>query len=88
MKKRVLSLLLVLVTVLALCAAAAGQSEAQLGYVTDRAQLLSESQLAQLEKMAEAVSRQFQVGVYIVTVEDFRSIHSGASSQPGFRSLP
>ena len=77
MKKRVLSLLLVLVTVLALCAAAAGQSEAQLGYVTDRAQLLSESQLAQLEKMAEAVSRQFQVGVYIVTVEDFRSIHSG-----------
>ena len=40
MKKRVLSLLLVLVTVLALCAAAAGQIEAQPGYVTDRAQLL------------------------------------------------
>ena len=76
MKKRLLCLLLVLVTALALCvsAAAAAQTGAQLNYVTDAAGLLREGERARLEKMAEAVSQKYRVGVYIVTVEDFRDL--------------
>ena len=78
MKKRLLCLLLVLVTALALCvsAAAAVQTGAQLNYVTDAAGLLREGERARLEKMAEAVSQKYRVGVYIVTVEDFRDYHA------------
>ena len=78
MKKRLLCLLLVLVTALALCvsAAAAAQTGAQLNYVTDAAGLLREGERARLEKMAEAVSQKYRVGVYIVTVEDFRDYHA------------
>ena len=78
MKKRLLCLLLVLVTALALCvsAAAAAQTGAQLNYVTDAAGLLREEERARLEKMAEAVSQKYRVGVYIVTVEDFRDYHA------------
>ena len=78
MKKRILCLLLVLVTALALCvsAAAAAQTGAQLNYVTDAAGLLREGERARLEKMAETVSQKYRVGVYIVTVEDFRDYHA------------
>ena len=78
MKKRLLCLLLVLVTALALCGsvAAAAQTGAQLNYVTDAAGLLREGERARLEKMAEAVSQKYRVGVYIVTVEDFRDYHA------------
>ena len=78
MKKRLLCLLLVLVTALAFCvsAAAAAQTGAQLNYVTDAAGLLREGERARLEKMAEAVSQKYRVGVYIVTVEDFRDYHA------------
>ena len=78
MKKRLLCLLLALVTALALCvsAAAAAQTGAQLNYVTDAAGLLKEGERARLEKMAEAVSQKYRVGVYIVTVEDFRDYHA------------
>ena len=84
MKKRLLCLLLVLVTALALCvsAAAAAQTGAQLNYVTDAAGLLREGERARLEKMAEAVSQKYRVGVYIVTVEDFRD-YGHPSVNPG-----
>lgn len=74
MKKRVLSLLLAVMMVFALCVspAAAEQTGAQLNYVTDAAGLLSESQNAQLEIMAQAVSQKYGVGVYMVTLDDYR----------------
>lgn len=75
MKKRVLSLLLAVMMVFTLCVspAAAEQTGAQLNYVTDAAGLLSESENAQLEKMAQTVSQKYGVGVYMVTVEDYRN---------------
>ena len=57
-------------------AAAAEQTGAQLSYVTDAAGLLSENENMLLEKMAESVSKKYGVGVYIVTVEDYRDFHS------------
>lgn len=78
MKKRIRCLLLVLMFCLVLCvgAAAAEQTGAQLSYVTDAAGLLSENENMPLEKMAENVSKKYGVGVYIVTVEDYRDFHS------------
>ena len=79
MKKRTCCLLLVFVFCLVLCVnvAAAEQTGAQLSYVTDAAGLLSENENMLLEKMAESVSQKYGVGVYIVTVEDYRDFHSG-----------
>ena len=78
MKKRARVLLLVLMIALTFCAraAAAEQAGAQLSYVTDAAGLLSENETALLERMAESVSQKYGVGVYIVTVEDYRDFHS------------
>ena len=78
MKKRIRCLLLVFMFCLVLCvsAAAAEQTGAQLSYVTDAAGLLSENENMLLEKMAESVSKKYGVGVYIVTVEDYRDFHS------------
>lgn len=52
------------------------QTGAQLYYVTDEAGLLSENENMMLEKMAETVSQKYGIGVYIVTVEDYRDFHS------------
>ena len=78
MKKRICCLLLVFLFCLVLCvsAAATEQTGAQLSYVTDAAGLLGENENAMLEKMAETVSQKYGVGVYIVTVEDYRDFHS------------
>ena len=78
MKRRIRCLLLVLLFCLVLCvnAAAAEQTGAQLSYVTDAAGLLSENENMLLEKMAESVSQKYGVGVYIVTVEDYRDFQS------------
>ena len=78
MKKRARVLLLVFLIALTFCAraAAAEQAGAQLSYVTDAAGLLSENETALLERMAESVSKKYGVGVYIVTVEDYRDFHS------------
>ena len=78
MKRRIRCLLLVLLFCLVLCvsAAAAEQTGAQLSYVTDAAGLLNENENMLLEKMAESVSKKYGVGVYIVTVEDYRDFHS------------
>ena len=77
MKKRIRFLLLACMAILFLCVSisAVEQTEAQLYYVTDSAGLLSERENAQLEKMAEAVSKRYGVGVYIVTLEDYRDFH-------------
>ena len=78
MIKRTCCLLLMFMFCLVLCvsAAAAEQTGAQLSYVTDEAGLLSENENMLLEKMAENVSQKYGVGVYIVTVEDYRDFHS------------
>ncbi len=76
MKRKFLCFLLVLAAMLAIGVSAVA-AEAQIYYVTDAAGLLSENEDMQLEKMAETVSQKYGVGVYIVTVDDYRDISSG-----------
>ena len=78
MKKRIRCLLLAFIIALVFCVnvSATEQTGAQLYYVTDEAGLLSENENMMLEKMAETVSQKYGIGVYIVTVEDYRDFHS------------
>lgn len=75
MKKKILSLLLVLCTLSLLVGSVSAQATApQLPCVTDVAGLLEEAQVQRLEQMAQSVAKQYAVGVYIVTVEDYRDV--------------
>lgn len=75
MKKRIVSLPLIACI---LCLFVGGvrvqAATPQLPGVTDAAELLNESQLQRLELMAQSIARQYAVGVYIVTVEDYRQV--------------
>lgn len=73
MKKRAIILLLVLTLMLALCAGAAA-ADTQAGYVTDGAGLLNDSERTQLARQAERIARKYGVGVYIATLDDYRSV--------------
>lgn len=73
MKRRIVSLLMAL-CMLGLLATGvyAWSTEPQLPHVTDQAGLLTEIQIQRLEKMAQTLAEQYDVGIYIVTVEDYR----------------
>ena len=71
-KISVFLLLALLLAVLVLPAQAA-----ELGYVTDTADLLTYDEWAELETLCEQVSETYDCGVYIITVEDFTEYGSG-----------
>ena len=50
----------------------AGAAEASLGYVTDAARLLTDSQQRTLEDTARRISEENACGVYIITLDDYR----------------
>lgn len=70
--KRKITAFLTAVCLLLLVCATVGAKGAGLSYVTDRASLLDESEIQYLERMAQTLAREYDVGVYIVTVEDYR----------------
>ncbi len=78
MKKKLYSFcfMLALLFGLSLHAAAAETTEAQLYYVTDAADLLTDLEDTRLEMMAENISKKYGVGIYMVTVDDYRDINS------------
>ena len=75
MKKYLVSLLLcaALLLGLGLCA----HADARIDYITDTAGLLSEDARAQLNATAAQISRQYDCGVYVVTVDDYRDYVQG-----------
>ena len=75
-KKLLLTLLLALALVLSLSASAF--AEARLDYVTDEAGILSEEERTQLNAQAGRISEQYQCGVYVVIVNDYRSYVNGS----------
>ena len=78
MKMRRFCLLLALMLCAALAVTVAAASEPQLYCVTDMAGLLTPDEDLELEEMAQQLGEQYDVGVYIVTVDDFRD--TGESS--------
>lgn len=68
--RRLIGLLLVLL--LTVCfTVTAFATEAKLNYVTDDAGLFTDEQRRGLEQWAEALSKEYEFGVYIVTLDDF-----------------
>lgn len=72
MKNRRFLGILLAVLLAASLAVTAFATEAQLDYVTDEAGLFTEAQREALEQRAAALSEQYEFGVYIVTLEDFK----------------
>lgn len=69
--RRIAASLIVMVLMFCFCTAAFA-SNAQLDHVTDAAEFFSEEQLEALEKKAEAISRKYNLGVYILVLDDFK----------------
>ena len=67
---------MVLCLLLALSATAFAQSG--LSYVTDAAALLSDAEKARLESAAAEVSGKYDVGVYIIVVDDYRKYYAAS----------
>ncbi len=76
MKRKILCLVLAAAAMLAVCVSTAF-AESQLDYVVDAAGLLNEAEWTRLEQMAQIVSSEYTIGVYIVTVDDYRNYGSG-----------
>lgn len=81
MKKRMICLLLVLCTLCLLAGSVYASSDTEKAengqgvYVHDEAGLLTQMQAERLEKLAASAATQFEVGVYVITVEDYSTIH-------------
>ena len=73
MKKRLFCLLLALLIAAALGVTALA-SEPQLDCVTDAAGLLTDDEIVKLENKAQAIADEYHVGVYIVTIDDYRDV--------------
>ena len=71
MKKRFVTLLLALLAALTLTVPAWAEQQPGDPFIYDTAGLLSDGDRAYLEQMADAISWQYQCGVYIVTVDDY-----------------
>ena len=76
MKRIVSSLLLVIVLLLSLSVCA--YAEARIDYVSDYAQLLSESERQELNSLAAQISDQYDFGVFVVIVNDYGNYVNGS----------
>lgn len=75
MKKLSICLLLILALSLSLCLCAFAEGET-LEYVTDAAGILSSSERESLNSQAAAISEQYQLSVYIVILQDYKTYNS------------
>ena len=75
MKRKIVSLLLAVCMLALFSGNAYAQASGSLSSpVTDSAGLLQDAQIRQLEQMAQAVTDQYAVGVYIITLDDYREV--------------
>lgn len=84
MKKRMICLLLVLCTLCLMAGSVYASSDARSVYVWDEAGLLTPVQAEKLERMAASAAAQFEVGVYVVTVEDYRHIQPNGAYEAAY----
>ena len=75
-KKAIVSLLFALC--LLLCMTAAAHAEARIDYVSDYAGLLSDAQRQDLSNLAARVSDEYNFGVFVVVVNDYKSYVNGS----------
>lgn len=73
--RRKLSICLLLLLLICLCAAPAARAEGNFSYVEDSAGILSQEEEQALEERARAISEACRCSVYIVTVQDYRTMN-------------
>ena len=61
-------------------------SSAQLAYVTDTANLLTDDQQMALETRAEELSREYEFSIYIIAVTNYRNYMKRISGMPMWTS--
>ncbi len=79
MKKRYFAVFLAVLLIVGSLVVCAFATQAQLNYVTDEAGLFTEEELADLESRAETISEQYNFGVYIITLPDYRDYTTSTS---------
>ena len=81
MKKRLISILLILVLLIPLCASAyATKADGAEPYnITDDVGLLSDADRQRLEKMAQTVTYKYGIGVYAVILDDYSIFNSDSA---------
>ena len=77
MKKKAIASLLFALCLL-LCMTAAAHAEARIDYVSDYAGLLSDAQRQDLSNLAARVSDEYNFGVFVVVVNDYKSYVNGS----------
>lgn len=80
MKKRI-ALCLLLCLALCLALPLNARAESALDYVTDTAGLLTDSQRSALNSTAASISQQYQCGVYIITVDDYKNYNPSSVAE-------
>ena len=75
MKNKLWSIALVLVMLLA--SALPAHAAAQLNNVTDEAAILTDGEWEELEQQARDISERYDVGIYIVTLDNYRNYTNG-----------
>ena len=73
MKKRIFTVLLALT--LLLCLSVSVFAESQLWNITDDAGILSDDDYTQLESYAESVTETYDVGVYVITLDNYEDYY-------------
>lgn len=81
MKKRALFSLLLAVLLLGCLSVPAFATQAKLSHVTDYAGLFTDAQRQALEQRAQAISEEYDFGVYIVTLEDYKAYKNSPNIQ-------
>lgn len=79
MKKRYAACVMLAVLLAVCLAVPAFATQAQLNYVTDEAGLFTDAQRTALENSAAAISEQYNFGVYIITLPDYRDYTTSSS---------
>lgn len=76
MKRRSFTSLLAMLLLLSCLVVPVFAAQAETGYVTDEAGILSSSECSSLERLASSISEQYDFGVYIVILRDYRDYSS------------
>lgn len=85
MKRRIISLFLAACMLgLFVGSAYAQTSGPQLAHVTDSAGLLQEVQVQRLEQLAQAAENLYAVGIYVITVEDYRDLDPAGAYEAAY----
>ena len=85
MKKKLICFLLAIMALFAICMnVAADEASTQPSYITDEAGLLSDTQKAELDKLAKEASKKYGVGIYAAAVDNYLNINTEGAYEAAY----